>query len=722
MNLRNFFLGLSLAGMFFQNALSAEAFGRPGVGPVWSSAKKVQVGTFYENEKKSLVWFTSSEGVLTEVYYPTIDSAQIKDSQILISDGRDYFAEEKKDLIHEVKVIDPSTAVIVNKDHRNRFEISHTYFTLENSSVLVDEVKVKVNVDGLDFYLLTNPHIKNTGYGDSAYTTNTGFRFEEGEVGVNIESSVGFTKTSVGFVGKSDGYQDLVYDKKMDFSFSSAKHGNVASLGKINIPAKVGEYTFQIIYKFSKHGKVPHISSNDLKNGKSNYINSWNDYLKSMKTPRELGSREKLLYKRSLYTLKTHEDKLNPGAFIASLSIPWGNQQVEHEGDAHVGGYHLIWPRDLYHVALALLKSGDRAAAKRALGFLKRIQYKDGEEPWNLPPRFIYKKGAFPQNTWVTGEDYWGGLQVDQVGYPIHLFYQLYKDASENEKKELVAEFKTMLENAMYFILEYGPWSQQERWEENYGISPSSFSVAASALVLGSRIFDGSELSIRAFETAIQWVGKPGDNIDTWTFTTNGYYGDGRYYLRVAGCSSYGAIWNPNDHSFCHIANSPMKKDLTLILDQGFLKLALLGLKPANDEKIKSSLKVLNDNIRVKTPNGYGWYRYSFDSYGERDDGVYDGFSGKGRLWPLLSGEHGRYVIERYTDKDLNWDEVTNKVDKIIDSYLGFANEGMMIPEQVFEHTGEGTGAATPLAWSHAEYIKLLWSYDLKSNVENVLN
>ena len=44
-----------------------------------------------------------------------------------------------------------------------------------------------------------------------------------------------------------------------------------------------------------------------------------------------------------------------------------------------------------------------------------------------------------------------------------------------------------------------------------------------------------------------------------------------------------------------------------------------------------------------------------------------------------------------------------------------------MLPEQVFEYNGEGTEAATPLAWSHAEYVKLIWSMEENRNITNLL-
>ena len=180
----------------------------------------------------------------------------------------------------------------------------------------------------------------------------------------------------------------------------------------------------------------------------------------------------------------------------------------------------------------------------------------------------------------------------------------------------------------------------------------------------------------------------------------------------MAGGSAFDASWNPNNNSSIFIANSIKRFPQDQVVDQGFLQLVLLGLKPGNSPEVKASKAIVDRQISYLTPKGRGWYRYSFDSYGEES---------KGRLWPLLSGEHARYAIERFSANDLSWTDVLKETNSVIDSFLGFANAGLMIPEQVFEANGEGTGSATPLAWAHAEYVKLLWSVENKQNIENVL-
>ncbi len=225
----------------------------------------------------------------------------------------------------------------------------------------------------------------------------------------------------------------------------------------------------------------------------------------------------------------------------------------------------------------------------------------------------IERKGAFPQNVWTTGEEYWGGFQLDQAAYPVHILYQLWERANQNAQASLLARFGEMAKLSLDFVKKYGPWSAQERWEENFGISPSSFSAATAALYMGEKMFEDSSYG----QTATGWLTNPGDNIHTWTFTERGKYGDGRYYIRVGGCDTHTGPWDPNNGAWCTIANSGERREQTEILDQGFLKLALQGLVPASDWRLKHSLEILNKRLRVKTPNGDGWYRYSYDAYGE---------------------------------------------------------------------------------------------------------
>src|SRR5258706_4070695 len=146
--------------------------------------------------------------------------------------------------------------------------------------------------------------------------------------------------------------------------------------------------------------------------------------------------------------LRALEDKTWRGAIIASPSIPWGGGPNANEPT--ISGYHAVWSRDLYEVATAFHAMGDTAAANRALDYLFNVQQK--------------KDGSFPQNSWVDGRPIGGGLQLDQVAFPLVLAYQLGRTDRSTWRRHI--------KPAADFILRKGPATEQDRWEEKPGYSP----------------------------------------------------------------------------------------------------------------------------------------------------------------------------------------------------------------------------------------------------------
>jgi glucoamylase len=171
-------------------------------------------------------------------------------------------------------------------------------------------------------------------------------------------------------------------------------------------------------------------------------------------------------------------------------------------------------------------------------------------------------------------------------------------------------------------------------------------------------------------------------------------------------------------------------------LDPGFLELVRYGVRKADNSAIMDSLPEIDDlglsddqRVRYRFTAGTntfdGFRRYSFDRYGERTDNgsnyAGDDFRNRGRVWPILTGERGHYVLAAaLRDGSLSPAEEA-EVKTYVAAMEHFANEGLMLPEQVWDGVGsnathnftigEGTESATPLAWSHAEYVKLVKSF-----------
>lgn len=388
--------------------------------------------------------------------------------------------------------------------------------------------------------------------------------------------------------------------------------------------------------------------------------------------------------------LLAHEDKTFSGAFVASASIPWG--QVK--GDDDLGGYHLVWTRDMVQTATALLACGRAETARRALVYLACTQQPNG---------------GFAQNFWVDGRPYWSGIQLDEVAFPIMLAWRLWKADGLGGM-----DIFPFVERAAAFLVRNAPITHQDRWEENAGYSPSTLAAVISGLICAAemaRARDSTEMAAFLEEFA-DWIES---HIEDWTVTNDGVLHPvvKRHYMRIRppergeayACESCGS-------EIIHLNNRPpgtrAEFEAREIVDAGFLELVRYGVRPASDPLIVDSVMVVDAVLKRELPQGPGWLRYNWDGYGQRPDGgPYRGW-GQGRVWPLLTGERAHYELAAGSD-----------ISPLIAAYEKFATCGQMMPEQVWDEAdrpdagmrlGGPAGSALPLVWAHAEYLKLLRS------------
>ncbi|HYE14092.1 MAG TPA: glucan 1,4-alpha-glucosidase, partial [Pyrinomonadaceae bacterium] len=660
--------------------------GAPGRDAQWPSAGKEAVGT--SNTLESKVWFTLRGGVMDEVYYPTVDIANSQVLQFfLATEGGSKVETEAEGTTHRIEVLDPQALTFrqVNTAKSGAWAITKTYVTdPERSSVLMD-VDFRWTAPGpcrCALYLYYDPSLNNSGMHDSAWTDGDWLVASDADKASALTASVGLRDETNGYLGTSDGLTRLRAGRLTPFA--RAADGNVVQVARVNLPviAARRRERFNVILSFGREpAEAVRNGQATLRKGfeaaRAEYEQGWREYVGSLRRVEPKYQRQ---FEMAAMVLKAHEDKTYRGAMIASLSVPWGGGASANE--PVVGGYHLVWSRDLYQVATAFHALGDKASADRALDYLFRIQQKPD--------------GSFPQNSWLDGRPFWGSLQLDEVAYPLVLAWQLGRTDNETWVKHV--------RPAADFIVKTGPWTPQERWEEESGYSPSTIAAEIAGLVCAAEIArrNGDDASAAIYTAAADdWA----RNVEAWTATTTGPYGDRNYYLRVTEND------DPNDGEPRELNNGAGTFDEREVVDAGFLELVRLGIKPPQDPLVAKSLAVVDRLIRVETPNGASFYRYNHDGYGEMDDGRpwnWDGkYTGKGRLWALLAGERGQYELARGQRGDAA---------RRLDAMLGFANAGLMIPEQVWDKTesprpdlkfGEGTGSATPLAWSMAQFIRL---------------
>jgi glucoamylase len=472
----------------------------------------------------------------------------------------------------------------------------------------------------------------------------------------------------------SDGVTELKKTFSLKNMYQRAQDGNVVQIGELPNSA-IKDPSFTLALAFGSEGEVAiENARKSLQKGfersYTEYAKGWRDWIETLKT---VDAKYHDQYQIAAMVMKAHEDKTFRGAGAASLTIPWGNETDAN--DPSVGGYHLVWSRDLYEVATAFYVMGDKEAADRALNYLFNVQQKPD--------------GSFPQNSWLDGRPFWGSLQLDEVSYPMILAWQLGRTDSQTYEKHV--------KPAANFLVAKGPATPQERWEEQAGYSPSTMAAEIAGLICAAQIarMNNDEASRTAWlATADDWATK----LESWTVTTTGKYGD-KYFLRL---SQHGT---PDTGEIIDIANKGGKWDEREIVDAGFLELVRLGIRNADDPLIRNSVNVVDKVIKVDTPSGPVWYRYNHDGYGEQVDGHGYNEVGVGRLWPLLTGERGEYAIALGQDAT-----------PYLDAMQKMANSGHMLGEQVWDRQdspashlrfGEFTGSATPLNWTCAQFVRL---------------
>jgi glucoamylase len=692
------------AATLFGQTTNNLAPGAPGLDAQWESAGKVGVGTSATLESK--VWFTLQGGVMTEVYYPTVDTANVQKLELIIVHMQTGRVEtESRDTVSKVVPDKDSLSFTqTNTARSGEYRIVKKYTVDPQRNVVLIQIQFAGQLmrreNDYQLFVYYDPSLNNSGMHDTAWTEGNALLAADGDKASALvvtnspyekppASSLNpdFYETTNGFLGVNDGLTQLQKGSSKDYPrklvlYGRAEDGNVVQVGELGRPPVEREYCcrpYTLALGFGPTAvEALGAARASLKKGfdacEVEYKRGWRNYLKGV---RKVGRKYQAQFNMAAMTLKAHEDKTYRGAMVASLSVPWGGG--ENANEPNVGGYHTVWARDLYQVATAFHAMGDKAAAVRALAYLFTVQQKED--------------GSFPQNSWLDGRPAGGGLQMDEAAYPLILAYQLGRTDKETWDKHI--------KPAADFIVSRGPSTPQERWEEEAGYSPSTIAAEIAGLVCAAEIARRNN-DVASAHTYLQKADEWARKVEGWTATRTGKYGDGKYYLRLSDDA------DPNDGAPLEINSNGGTYDEREIVDAGFLELVRLGIKRARDPLIIKSLAVVDRVIKVKTPNGVGWYRYNHDAYGERPDGGrYDAKAGRGRLWTLLTGERGEYELARGLKAHAR---------RRLSAMMMFANEGLMIPEQVWDKTlapvpgfrfGEGAGSATPLAWSMAQFIRL---------------
>lgn len=691
--------------------------GGPGDLPTWTRADKDGVGTAHS--WASPVWFTVAGGIITEVYYPDVDTPQVRDFQLIITDGSTFFHDAQSDFTHQCDLIDPQAMALrlTNSAIGQPYSVIQEVIAEPDAPCLLVRTTLQGQqafLDTLRVYVLLAPHLGGAGSANSGKVLRTrqGDRLvaSRGNYSLALGADCGFAMTSCGFVGVNDGWTDIVKNGRLPiWNYDSADDGNIAFTAEVNRAGR-DQFVLALAFCTVEESDAP---QNPALVGLSEalsypfddaaapyahlqqFINDWRGAIKAPFVPvaNTTGDADRL-FQLSRNVLLAHEDKTYSGAFVASLSIPWGL----FNGDKDAG-YHLVWPRDMCQSATALLAAGELDEPLRALMYLAVSQSVDG---------------SFSQNFFIDGRPNWQGIQLDEYSFPVILAYRLNQAGALQ-----LFDPKAMVLAAAGALIANGPMTQEERWEENEGYSPSTLASNIAAFLCAADLAETNWRDAATARFLREYADFLESHLEAWCVTTQGELLPDvpQHYIRLLPTQVKGNQPNPalpeDPNTASIILKNPdgRKFPARNVVDGGFLELVRYGIRSANDRIILDTVKVIDAVLKDDLPGGVCFRRYNHDGYGQGNNGEpYNNSStGVGRSWPLLTGERGHFELAAGHDAR-----------PYIRHMESFAGSRGLLAEQLWNMpdltstppliNGGPTGSSMPLAWAHAEYIKLVRS------------
>jgi glucoamylase len=656
------------------------AFGAPGIPPTFAAGDKDLVATALGSSR---VWLTIGGGVLNEVFWPNTGRPQLRDLGFLVT-GTGFWSEVKRVADYTIATPRPDVPLptIIHRHERYQLTLRVVCDPLRDAVVIAYDLEDRTpgGDPALAVHVLAAPHLGGSGHDNDAWVTNGVLHASKGAESLAVVAEPQFTGSSAGYVGASDGWQDVDAHGRPQWRFDEARRGNVALTGTCAAPAG----TIALAFATSSDG-AHSLAVAALAEGFAALADAfqagwvrWGDALPFGEVDDALAH----LARTSAMVIHVHEDAKFPGAIVASLATPWG---MAHDDP---GGYHLVWPRDCAQAGLGLAAIGQHRDAAHVVHFLSATQSPDGHWPQNFTP---------------DGTAYWTGLQLDETALPVLLAVRLHELGHIDATEPIV---RSMVQRACAYLAANGPYSDEDRWEETGGANPFTLAVTIAALAGAA---SHGLLTPKDSEYALSLADFWNDRVENMVFVRatelDREHGTAGHYARVVPAGQ-----EPGRASIVLANRGGEQIDSATLVGLEFLALVRHGLRSPMDAHIVDTVKIVDAVLRQDlvvdgAAIGPLYHRYQDDGYGEHDDGSpFDG-TGLGRLWPLLAGERGLYELDAGGDAQ-----------PYLHAMLACASGGGLLPEQVWDAApiperrlflGRPSGSAMPLVWAHAEFLKL---------------
>ena len=666
----------------------------------WPNAAKTAVGT--ATDGVSRVWFTTVDGVVSEIFFPGPDRICARELRFVVTDAKGYFSDEGN-AVHRCQWIEPGVPVFQLHNSTERYRLEKTIFSDPQRNALIVRGKLVPLSGEVANYRL---HCIFQSFATAKPEENEGEAGAENGVAflaarapgkaIALVSREAWSALATGTLGDFDPIKELREDGRLTTRNAHTSGGYVVLAGEIPLVPNDGTFDVAIGFGAGHAGALLQARCalrQDLDGALACFQAGWKTWQSNLLPLDSFAADGGALYRCSAAVLRTHHGKDFPGAGVASLSIPWG----PIKRDPNDAAYHLSWTRDLVEVAGGHLAMGDYSSAAQTLQFLEGTQREDGH---------------WVQNMWLDGRTHWTGIQLDETALPILLAGLAWREQALSDAG--ARRFWPMVRKAVAYVLRTGPGSEEDRWEQNAGYSISTVAAAIASLIVAAEIADFAgerKIAEECRLTADQWnVGLDKANYVTGTKLAE-QYGVAGYYIWIRPYENRAT--KEGLGSKIRLPRRPKgfeERDASEVVSPDALTLVRFGLRRADDPRILDTITVIDQTLRRQTKAGPSWRRYTGDAYGENADGEPLTKGSTGRSWPLLTGERAHYEIAAgHLDAARELAEAMNH----------FAGEVALLPEQIWDDpdlpsrglfNGGATGSSRPLAWAHAEYIKLLRS------------
>lgn len=374
----------------------------------------------------------------------------------------------------------------------------------------------------------------------------------------------------------------------------------------------------------------------------------------------------KTLYERSLIVMRVHAD--NHGGIIASSDT----DMLHHGRDT----YSYVWPRDAALIAHTFAQTGYRNPARRFFEFMERCQDPAGYLMHKYRADGVLGSSWHP---WIINGQPHLPIQEDETATVLFVLWEYYEKYQDVEFIESL--YNPFIEPAANFLTEYIesttglPQASFDLWEEKYGTSTYTASAVYAALMAAAKfaMVLGKTEPSRTYQAVAQRLRSAIADV---------------LYDKEKGVFAKQVF---------HTDDGELEFDWTL--DTSSLHGPLFfGVFDIDDEKITRMAQAVDARLQVHGESK-GYVRYENDGYYRLQD------ASSPNPWVICTLWVARYHIAKATKH-----EDLKRPLELLEWTVSHATRSGVLAEQMQPDTREQL-SASPLVWSHAEYVLTVRAY-----------